>query len=79
MFGVNQHLNLIVFENAAEAAQNGFDYRNKEIKPVEISRVVIISKGTKNGNSTVDLILRDQQGNEYVTMVTGNLIKSLPL
>lgn len=79
MFGVMNHLDVIVFEDATEAAQNGFDYRIKNIKPVEIAKVVIINKGTQGGNSTIDLVLYDQQGNSYVTMVTGNLIKSLPL
>lgn len=77
MFGVMQHLEVVVCQNAEEATQKGYVYRDG-IRPVEIEKVVVVREGTQAGNATVDLILKDEQGNKFVVMVTGNLLKSIP-
>jgi len=77
MFGVMQHLDVVVCKDADEATQKGYVYRDG-IKAVEIDKVVVVREGTQAGNSTVDLILKDEQGNKFVVMVTGNLLKSIP-
>lgn len=78
-FGVMNHLSVAVFETGTEAAAGGYDYKGKGIKPVEIEKAVVVRKGTLEGNSTVDLLMVDQEGNQYVVMITGNLLKMLPL
>lgn len=77
MFGVMNHLNIVVCKDAEEATEKGFHYRDP-VKAVEIEKVVVVQQGTVGGNSTVDIILRDKDGNQFVTMVTGNLLKSIP-
>jgi len=77
MFGVMNHLDVTVCKNAEEAAAKGFFYRDG-IKPIEIEKVVVVQDGTKNNNSTVDLVMKDEHGNRFVVMVTGALIKSIP-
>jgi hypothetical protein len=77
MFGMMQHLEVVVCQNAEEATQKGYVYHDG-IKPVEIEKVVVVREGTQAGNATVDLILKDEQGNKFVVMVTGNLLKSIP-
>ena len=76
-FGMMQHLNVHICENAEDAIQKGHVYR-EGVKAVEIDKVVVVRKGTEAGNSTVDLVLKDQEGNTFVVMVTGNLLKSIP-
>lgn len=76
-FGMMQHLNIHICQNAQEAIDKGHIYRD-DVKAVEIDKVVVVREGTEGGNSTVDLVLKDQQGNTFVVMVTGNLLKSIP-
>lgn len=81
MFGVMQHLRVRVFDNAEAALAAGYSKIGKYVdtKPVEITQVVVVRNGTQGGNSTADLVMQDQEGNQYVVMVTGNLLKSLPV
>ena len=72
-----QHLNLHICKDADDAIAKGYIYR-EGIKPIEIDKVVVVRSGTEAGNSTVDLVLKDQEGNTFVVMVTGNLLKSIP-
>ena len=76
-FGVMNHLEIHVCKDANEAVEKGHIYRGP-IKPVEIDKVVVVQSGTVEGNSTVDLVLKDKEGNKYVVMVTGRLLKSIP-
>jgi hypothetical protein len=81
MFGIMQHLNVVICENAEDAIAKGYSKEQKysEAKPVTVEEVVIVRNGTKGGNSTADLVLADEEGNKYVVMITGNLLKSLPV
>ena len=76
-FGVMNHLEIHVCKDANEAVEKGHIYRGP-IKAVEIDKVVVVQSGTVEGNSTVDLVLKDKEGNKYVVMVTGRLLKSIP-
>ena len=78
MFGVMNHLNIHICANADDAVEKGHTYSPSEYKTVEIDKVVVVRNWTEGGNSTVDLILKDQHGNKFVVMVTGNLLKSIP-
>lgn len=77
MQGINQHLKITICQNAEDAVAKGYKY-NPPIKALNIAEVVVVREGTEGGNPTVDLILVDVTGNKYVTMVTGNLLKSIP-
>lgn len=77
MFGVNQSLAVVVCEDADDAINKGFLYR-EGFTGVHIDKVVVVRKGTEAGKSTVDFILKDEKGNQYVVMVTGALLKSIP-
>jgi hypothetical protein len=79
MFGIMQHLNVTVCDDATDAANKGFVYKRPDYKPVNITKVVVVRDGTLMGNSTVDLVMEDEHGNKFVVMVTGRLLKSLPL
>lgn len=76
-FGCMQHLKVTICKDADEAVKNGFVYR-APIKAVEIDNVVVVLNGTEGKNFTVDLLLKDEEGNQFVVMLTGNLLKSIP-
>lgn len=80
-FGVNQHLSVEVYRDADAATHAGYNYTVWPTPPkaLNIEKAVVVRKGTVAGNSTVDLILVDGEGNRYMTMITGNLLKAIPL
>lgn len=77
IFGVMSHLGVVVCEDVDDAIAQGYIYRSP-IVGVEIEKVVVVKNGTDEGNSTVDFLMRDEHGNQYVVMVTGTLLKSIP-
>ena len=79
MFGVMQHLNVFLTQDADDAVAKGHNYQAPEYKAIEIEKVVVVRKGTVAGNPTVDLVLKDESGQKFVCMVTANLLKSIPL
>jgi hypothetical protein len=81
MFGLTRNLTLRVFKDADGASEAGFSKEDKykDAKPLEINTAVVVKNGTVSGNSTVDLVMEDKDGNKYVAMITGTLVKLLPL
>lgn len=47
------------------------------IRPLRLVRAVAVNKGTASGAPTVDLILADEAGNEFVTMTSAALLSTL--
>ncbi|MFM9922716.1 hypothetical protein VLK31_06980 [Variovorax sp. H27-G14] len=78
--GPQQHLSVVVCEDADDAIAQGFDYASQgdKFKPIEIEKAVVIQHGTQAGKPTVDLVLFDQTGQRFVVMLTGALLKSIP-
>lgn len=79
MFGIMQHLDVVVFKDADEAIANGYNYDPEKYRPVEIDKAVVVKEGTQQGNSTVDLVMIDEKGNKYVCLITGRLLKMLDI
>ena len=73
-----QSLKISIFDYAGEAQSAGYSY-TAPIKAVNLTEAVVVRNGTVNGNPTVDLIFEDSDGNKYVAMITGRLLKALPL
>ncbi len=78
---LHNHLNIRICDDAQDAIQQGFNWvvHPTPPKPVEITQVVIIRKGTENGNPTVDFVMKDDTGQRYVFMITGALLRALPI
>lgn len=76
---ITQYISVTICRDAEEATDRGFVYHKNEYTALRISHAVVVQKGTEKGNPTVDLILVDETGKQYMTMVTGNLLKSIPL
>lgn len=79
--GPQQHLSIVICQDAADACAQGFDYAKAprgEYKPIELSKAVVVRDGTESNKPTVDFVLTDETGQKYVVMLTGALIKSIP-
>jgi hypothetical protein len=70
--------NMLVIVDSPEEAPN---YRRDsvDIRSAVISKVVIVKKGMENGKSTVDFQFQDNEGNQFVAMLTGALVQQLAL
>jgi hypothetical protein len=80
---IHQSLNILIFKDPAEATEHGFNYNARkpgasQVKPIEVQQVVVVRNGTNGGKATVDFILKDEAGQEYVFMVTHRLLQSIP-
>lgn len=48
-----------------------------DVRSAVISKCVIVKKGMESGKSTVDFQFQDQEGNQFVAMLTGALVLGL--
>lgn len=48
-----------------------------DVRAATITKAVIVLGGTVQGQATVDFQIRDQDGAEFVAMLTGALVKHL--
>lgn len=73
-FGISTIAEIQIYTTAQEAAQAGHIYRQPRYEAINLDRVVIIRRGTQNGLPTIDLVFKDQHGQEHVNMITGRLL-----
>lgn len=66
-----------IFDNAQEAIKAGFTYHTENFTVCDIVNAVVVKNGTLQGNSTVDVIMKDVNGNKFVAIITGNLLKGI--
>lgn len=76
--GLQQHLAVSIVQDAGEAIEKGFLYREPEYEGISIEQIVVVRDGTIEGNPTVDFVLKDSTGKKFVVMLTGALVKSIP-
>jgi hypothetical protein len=66
-----------IHESSGDAIN--YDKENKsedgKWKQLNLKQFHIVKNGTIEGRPTVDLILEDENGQKYVAMITGRLIK----
>lgn len=70
------YLNIVVCEDANEAVAKGFIYPEHE--PLEILQCVVVERGTKEGNATVDIILQGKDGQKYAVTTSAALLGTIP-
>lgn len=74
------HLHVHVFPTAEEAKAAGFNYSERDdFKPIQVTDVVVVQNGTEEGRSTVDFVLEDESGQKFAFMVTGRLLRAIPV
>lgn len=72
-FCISTQIDVSRFRDGPEAEQAGKSYRGGFI-PLKITELVIVQEGTTSGNGTVDVVLVDEQGKKYVSMITTRLL-----
>lgn len=74
---VNPNMSLVI--DISESPQEAPDYNKMPEKwePLEITKAVIVKKGTVQGLPTVDLQCQDDKGNKYLIMCSGRILKTL--
>lgn len=70
-------LAISVANSVDEAPNWSRDY--PDVRAVDIKKAIIVKGGMDSGKSTVDFVIVDQDGNENVAMLTGELVKNLAL
>lgn len=78
VFGIMDTLRIAICEDSQHAADNGFVYPKDVVTHLEIVAVVVVKDGTIGGKPTVDFLLEDQDGRQYVVMLSGALVKGIP-
>lgn len=68
------HLNIKCVDSPAEAPNYN---KNLTIRGIEIDHVLVVGKGMESGLATVDFVLKTKDGEQFVFMLTGTLIKNL--
>jgi len=78
--GFTKHLTVTICEDSEDAFAKGHTYEaEKGFRAVTIESAVVVVHGTGQGNPTVDLVMVDAEGNKYVTMISGNLLRTIPV
>lgn len=75
-FALTNTIAIHITADADEAIAAGHVYHDG-YKAVRLEHAVVVKNGTVSGNATVDLVFVDEQGNKYMTMITGNLLNSV--
>lgn len=76
---IHTSLEVTVCADADDAIAKGFfNYAQRGVRPIAVKKVAVVQKGTVSGGSTVDFVLEDDTGQQFVFMVTGRLLKSIP-
>lgn len=76
---ITQAVTIAVCEDASDATRQGYFYRPPIFKPIQLEKVVVVKNGTEGGRPTVDFVLQDETSQKFVFMITGSLLRSLPL
>lgn len=74
-----QHIDLTLCNTIQEAIGKGFtkEDKYKDFTFITVEQATVVGQGTTAGNATVDIVLKDAQGNKYITMVTAELLKAI--
>jgi hypothetical protein len=67
-----QHLKITI-----AGVEESPSYDEKNFSALDLKAAHIVERGTQQGNPTVDLLLVDNNGRQYVAVVTGNLLEML--
>jgi len=76
---LHNHLSVDICADAEDAIAKGYNWsETPQVRPIEVKKVIVVRNGTVAGNASVDFLLEDERGQQFVFMVTGNLLKSIP-
>lgn len=70
----NNTLNIKCVDSPDEAPNYNDDLT---IRGINIDHVLVVGKGMQSGLATVDFVLETQDGDKFMFMITGTLLKNL--
>lgn len=68
-------LTILIFDSPEQAPNYNRDM--VDVRAATLTTAVIVKRGTVAGKPTVDFQFKDQEGNDFVAMLTGELVKQL--
>lgn len=72
-----QKLGIMIFQSPSEAPNyNDLLAKGEKISALTLTDAYIVKNGTEGGKATIDLLLTDDKGNKFVSMITANLLRS---
>ena len=71
------HLKVTVCKDVQDAVDKGYEYSSH--RGLHLKEFVIVHGGMASGLPSVDIILEDDDGNEYVTVTSAAILKAVPL
>jgi propanediol dehydratase large subunit len=76
---MSNEINILVFPDADEATNHGFNYNEWDTPPAKVTAIkaVIVKTGTQAGRPTIDFICEDEKGNKSVFMITARLLEMI--
>lgn len=72
---MSQMLSIEIVNSPAEAPNYARDHL--DVRAAEITKCIVVNKGTTSGKPTVDFQITAQDGSQFVAMLTGDLVKNL--
>lgn len=72
------HVRLIICENAQDAIDKGYVYREPDYKGAVLETIVVVRGGMESGKSSVDLVFKDESGQRHVALLPTTLLKMIP-
>lgn len=69
---ITNNVKISVAESHKDAPNYGAD-----TCAVKIDKVIIVKKGMTSGKPTIDLQMTDENGKQYVALVTGNILEMM--
>ena len=67
------HASVKIFDKIADAPI----YLEPEFVGVDITDFMLVKKGTVSGKTTVDIILKDKNGQKYAALITGDILRAV--
>jgi len=76
---IHRHLAITICADADDAIKQGFNWAEQpDVKPIEVEKVIVVRGGMESGRASVDFVLKDENGQRYVFMVTRALLATIP-
>lgn len=73
------NLKVTICDSPEDAIDRGYNYsaEPEKYKGARIVEAVVVRNGTVSGESTIDFIFENEEGQKYVVLITANLIRLL--
>jgi hypothetical protein len=75
--GIQFNVSIAICKDGEDAMDRGYNYVQPEYLPIHVEKVVVVKNGTVGGNATVDVVLKDVNGQKHVVMLSGRILQAI--